>query len=366
MNVIQLSKETSERSETQNWVLEELASSSDFYYAGFEGCNENSSFIVTAILDRASIKVEGDINVLPDSETVKKSIIELEGNSIWGKIQFCHLLGIGFSYILYNYEHQFVLRYEFNNEGFFFRESYSSFEAFSKWIQTIKQWTSKKKYREKNDLPEFDKALRRAGCPWPTNIDCVVYHKTHKPIALIEFQNAKKTKVASHSNNAFFFPNYVFNYQYLKPGQDEQRWRSQEILRLQSRLPHFTIVWSQNEDVVIMKQLDQVTFPDYDHCKNKDAKDAYMKLLHDYYETLIKGGDKQKYYNSICNNTSSYYLNFVGGVMRKHYCYPPLSIESKTLPSIYGERFQPSRRDQFRVFAESIFNKSRQLPFLGF
>ena len=86
MEIVDFRKETSERSERQNWVLDELSASTIFYFSGFEGCNEDSSDVVTAIMDRASISITGDPLILPDIETVIHAIEGIEGKTLRGKI----------------------------------------------------------------------------------------------------------------------------------------------------------------------------------------------------------------------------------------------------------------------------------------
>ena len=355
MLIYQFQKETSERSEMHNWVLSELSASKLYYYAGFEGCNENLDNTCTAILDRASIEVSGNLDDLPSIESVRNVVSELEGVSLSGKINFCNRLGIPFTYILYNYDNEFVLRYEFSLKGTVFRERYNSFQAFSEWIQSIKQWTSGKKYREIADLPEFDKALRRSGCPWPTNIDCVAFSINHTPLAIIEFQNAKTTGVLWHNNNSFFLPYWDSYSKSYKRGRDEQRWRSQDILRLQSELPHLTIVWSQKEDSAIVKLLDTVAFPDYGA---NNVEKVYMKSLNDYRISIEKNPRERKndLYHSIRSRFRTYHLNFNDGHMGTIVNEPPLSFEEKTFPFLYGKRYPASQKGQFRLFFEGILS----------
>lgn len=62
MHILSFRKETSERSETQNWVLAELSASTCFYFVGFEGCNENNEHKVTTVMDRLSIELDGPDN----------------------------------------------------------------------------------------------------------------------------------------------------------------------------------------------------------------------------------------------------------------------------------------------------------------
>lgn len=334
MDITQFRKETSERSERQNWVLDELSASHDFYFAGFEGCNENSSFQATTLLDRSSIDVSGDIDTPPSIEQVKELINSLEGRMLQGKINFCSLLGLPYTYILYNYEHQFVLRYELTDNNPILIERYPSFEAFSRWIQSIKQWVSYKGFRESPDLPEFDKALRRAKCAWPTNVDCIAFSNDDQPVAIIEFQNAKRTGVRNHSNLFYFYPVTDDYYGGFKIGPDEQRWRSQEILRVQSGLPHYTIVWSQKEDIIIVKQLERVTFPDYsDKQKGKSYIFELGKL-----NVALQMRDKtakNKWYSSICAKYSSYQLINDNRIINVAQINPPLNYTRRSFPYLY-------------------------------
>lgn len=337
MDIKSFRKETSERSEHQNWVLEELSGSSVLYFTGFEGCNENSSFQATAILDRSLIDVSGSIDDPPPIEQVIALIESNEGRALQGKINFCSHLGFPYTYVLYNYEHHFVLRYELTDKIPVLREKYISFETFSQWIQSIKQWESYKWFRENPDLPVFDKALREAGCAWPTNIDCVAFNNDHQPVALIEFQNAKKTGVRNHSNIYYFLPVKGY-YGGFKKGPDEQRWRSQEILRVQSGLPHLTIVWSQEEDFVIVKRLEKVVFPDYSDEKKSQTYVQALAMMN----IAIQGKQKDvinQCLQSIGNKYSSYYLSNVDGKVSIVPVNPPLSFTERTFPFIYGHRY---------------------------
>ncbi len=345
MEIISSQKETSERSEEQNWPLLELSASKLFLFSGFEGCNENNNNLVTTLLDRASIKINGDSTSLPTDEEVWSIINSLEGACLQGKIMLCERLGVPYSYILYNYDYSFVLRYTVLIDRVEFEEKYNSFEAFSNWVQTIKGWTSSKDYKEIKDLPEFDKALRTAGCPWPTNIDCVAFDKdTDNPVAIIEFQNAKKTTVRKHMNNSFFLPTSDY------PGKDDQRWRSQEIIRLQSGLPHLTIVWSQNEDSAIVKLLHNVAFPDY------SDDNQYAKALKVFNQQLSKDPLKKRnsFYESIRGKYKSYSLGFYDNKMQTIFNNPPLSFESHTFPFLYGKRLKTLSKTEFLPYIEKL------------
>ena len=285
-------------------------------------------------MDRSSIDVSGSIDTPPPIEQVKGLIDKLEGHMLQGKINFCTLLRLPYTYILYNYEYQFVLRYELMDGNPILIERYPSFEAFSRWIQSIKQWISNKWYRESPDLPEFDKALRRAGCAWPTNVDCIAFSNDNQPVALIEFQNAKKTGVRNHSNLVYFLPIKDVYHGGYKVGPDEQRWRSQEILRVQSGLQHLTIVWSQDEDIIIVKQLYRVTFPDYSDKQKSPLYIFELGKLNTALQNKQKEA-KQQLYASICAKYSSYYLINNNGTVNTIQVNPPLSYKQRSFPYLY-------------------------------
>lgn len=357
MEIVDFRKETSERSERQNWVLDELSASTIFYFSGFEGCNEDSSDVVTAIMDRASISITGDPLILPDIETVIHAIEGIEGKTLRGKINFCKRIGLTYTYILYNYQFEFVLRYEFNDDKLCFMQRYDSFASFSRWIQSIKKWNSGKGYENASDLPLFDIKLREAGCPWPTNIDGVVYDIYHNPVAILEFQNAKKTTVPKHFNNLYFFPDKITPR---KEGKDEQRWKSQEILRLQTCLPHFTIVWSQDEDIVIFKQLYSVSFAN-DYLDNNP--DYYQALVNFQIDLKRTPKDyKKENYARICASFQSYRYRFENGRMNKIISNPPLSCDEYTFPFLYGKRFTPCKKGSVMNSFEAILSQTISCP----
>lgn len=353
MAVLSFRKETSERSETQNWVLTELSVSHNFYFAGFEGCNENNEHKVTVVMDRLSIELDDLDNVNLSVDEVLGIIKASEGDQLNGKIKFCNLLGLPYTYILYCYTNECVWLYELSFDEIILKQTYTSFKEFSTWIQEIKGWKSNKGFRERQDLPVFDIELRKAGCPWPTNIDCIAFSREHNPIAVIEFQNTAKVSVSEHYNNAYYFPRRNNRANEAHVGVDEQRWRSQEILRLQSGLPHYTIVWSKSEDVIIVKKLECVIFPDY---SDPQDSEAYVADLADYGESLLEDPHhiKNVKYNTVRNKYSSYSLDYKLNKMDKESHLPPLNIEDRTFPFIYGHRLGTYKKEVVVQVIEEI------------
>lgn len=346
MNIIKFQKETSERSESSNWVLDELSLSSKYYFSGFEGCNEDDTREVTNIFDRACIEIDGPVDQLPSEDQLLSCVDKLEGTHKIGKLNFCRLLGVPYEYIFYNYSYHFVLRYEVTPTALIYRDKYDSFEAFSQWISSIKRWSSSKAYREFPDLPEFDKVLRRAGCPWPTNIDCIAFDSSNQPIALIEFQNAKNTGVLVHDNNDYFLPRYDPIENVSSPGPDLQRWLSQEILRVQSGLPHFTFVWSQREDTTVIKRLIKVSFPDYENRRNAPLYSLFLAKFNHYRMYYRKDPLFMQLYHKICGDYYSYSLSRVGNNILTVSACPSLSAkkDQRSFPYIYVNKSDPVRK----------------------
>lgn len=167
-------KETSERSDNSNWAKLSLIKNTPYHYEGIEGCNENNNNVVTHLLERARVEYDGNDDMAPSS--VLSEIIELETTPVLiRKINFAKAFGLNLSYVLYCDETEDVWLYEFDSiDNLSLVQTFNSYSDFSNWISTIKGWKSSKPFRERTDLPFFDKALRKAGCAWPTNIDCFI------------------------------------------------------------------------------------------------------------------------------------------------------------------------------------------------
>ena len=196
-------KETSERSDAQNWAKQCLIQSTPFHFDSIEGCNENKQDLVTHLMERARVDYDDKDDMRLDD--ICAAITQLEGDDVLlRKINFAKAFQLNLSYVLYNNETSKVWLYEFEDpKSLKFVQSFETFVAFSEWIATIKNWTSSKPYRERQDLPEFDKELRKAGTAWPTNIDCFISDENNQPIGILEFQNAGKVSVANHCSNEF-------------------------------------------------------------------------------------------------------------------------------------------------------------------
>lgn len=358
MSFYNFRKESSERSDAYNWAKQILINKTDYHYDSIEGCNENNSNKVTLLMERARI----DVNEQREStQETFDQIKSLEGDSLIRKINFAHAFGINLTYYLYNDEKQLVWMFEIlsMNECRFVRK-FDSFKIFSAWIQEQKGWKSTKPYRERKDLPYFDRVLRQYGCAWPTNIDCFISDMNNQPIAILEFQNAKKTKVRDHCNNKHFLCEIrtVDDFGKIHFNDDLRRWQSQEILRVQSGLRLFVITWSQTEETSILKEIRKIVFPLYPNHSSEEMKE----ILHRF--TISPRGSEEhvETWNLILNNFKSYTFQFNGQNMLQRFNQPPLHMHGEmTAPLLYYsyKELLSLRNDLPKKFIELISNKRK-------
>jgi len=329
-------KETSERSDEANWAKSLLINHSGYYLDSIEGCNQNANNTVTHLIERARFD---DIGGEKSSKTdIINQIIALEGKeSLLRKIRFAKCYGLPLSYALYCDETEKVYLLYFHSlvlvEVF---KAFSSYKDFAVWIAEIKGWKSNKPFREMQDLPNFDKALRKAGTPWPTNIDCFISNKENEPVAILEFQNAKNTNVANHCNNDFFLCKMTGTNEwgYTVYHDDIRRWTSQEILRVQSNLRYFIITWAQFQADFILKEVEIITIPHFPYKDGKPYWDYINAYKRDMNKYVTKNKDQVEEKN-IATKYKTYNLKYDDTTMNMVVNEPPLSYKHKTFPSIY-------------------------------
>lgn len=324
-------KESSERSDASNWAKKILVENTGYYFDAIEGCNENSQNIVTHLMERARVDVvEGQ----QSTQDVLNSIISLEGRDVLQrKLNFAMAFHLNLTYVLYCDERELVWVYSITSlTECELTALYNSYKDFSEWIASIKGWKSTKPFRERADLPYFDKVLRKSGCAWPTNIDCFISNQNFQPVAILEFQNAKNTEVLKHCNNEFFLGKLVHFNQYGYPVYDNdiRRWQSQEILRVQSGLRLFIITWAQNSNDFILKEVEVISFPLLPFSKNWNLHSEYQKMMHDYANT-----HDVQLAKTIMGTFTTYKLRFYPPNMLQEFHQPPLSTKDKSFPFIY-------------------------------
>ncbi len=191
-------KETSERSDPSNWAKQLLIDKVNFHLDSIEGCNQNSLNLTTHLIERA--RVDYDDTTKDTIENVGRNILLIEGEDVLNrKVKFAKRFDLPLHYVLYCDETEYVYLFKMEDPAKIeLEKSFGSYKKFSEWIKGIKGWQSSKGFREIEDLPDFDKKLRRAGTAWPTNLDCFVASEDNTPLCIIEFQNANKTAVANH------------------------------------------------------------------------------------------------------------------------------------------------------------------------
>ena len=353
-------KETSERSDASNWAKQSLIQNTRYHFDSIEGCNENDSNIATHLMERARVDFDGnDTNMGVDS--ICLAIIELESEAaLQRKINFARAFRMNLTYVLYNDETQRVWMYEFEQlRTLKYVRKFDSFTAFSSWIAEIKGWKSTKIFREIDDLPLFDKILRKAGTAWPTNIDCFVSDENNKPIAILEFQNAYTTSVIEHCNNEFFLCKQVYTdrYGHAKYHDDIRRWLSQEILRVQSGLRLFIITWAQGQNDFILKEVGRITFPELPFAKDWNKTNSYKRDMHNFVTTK-----KRDYGHKIANTYQSFILRYDHPIMNREVFNPPLSAKNKTFPFIYYSSKQKviGKMEELPTYFENLINNTNQ------
>lgn len=357
MKLTNLRKETSERSDASNWAKQSLISDTPYFYESIEGCNQNTNNVVTHLLERARVdEVEGKST----KQEIINDIIEIEGTeTLQRKINFATLFGINLSYILYCDESESVYHFEFISiTEVNFNKKHNSYKEFADWIAEIKGWKSTKAFREYNDLPHFDKELRKHKTPWPTNIDCFFTDAENNPIGIIEYQNAKDTGVLTHCNNDHFqcriaYEENGYYGSYTVYSDDIRRWTSQEILRVQSGLRLIIVTWSQSNKDFIIKELQSVAIPFF---PEKDGKPIWKEMSR-YKSALnryVLSNRTKENEDIISKNAKTYNLTNDDGAMGSVVNEPILSYGAKTFPSLYYK--SKNKSSENNDFIKSFIN----------
>lgn len=352
MALINFRKESSERSDSSNWT-KDLLLETGFYFESIEGCNQNTDNIVTHLFER--MRVDYDSSVKGTMEDVIKEVINLEGNSVLErKIKFCKCFGINLSYVLYCDETQEVFLFEFESaQSAKFIRKFNTYQDFSNWIKMIKGWSSNKPFRENQDLPFFDRVLRKSGTAWPTNIDCFICDSESNPIGILEFQNANNMLVENHCNNDYFLCKFI-------DSNDIRRWQSQEILRLQSGLRLIIITWSKKENSYKLKEVDKIVFPSFFNNKKQidwNLRKIYIEILNRYVSNKNPQNE-----SIIADNYKSFNMSFnkETHVMTEIINNPILKLEDKTFPSIYYllKSFVEENKEKLIIDFKNLMNKN--------
>jgi len=336
MKIANLQKESSERSDAKNWAKNLLIEKTTYFFESIEGCSQNADNVVTHLFERARFDSNSAQKTI---EEVRSMIVALESAAVLKrKLNFSKLFGIPLSYVLYCNETENVFLFKFESlEKFELVEEFSSYQAFSNWIALIKGWTSKKIFRENNDLPYFDQQLRKHKTAWPTNLDCFFTDENNVPIGIIEYQNADRVGVANHCNNDYLLCKISFKNAsgYTDYHDDIRRWTSQEIIRVQSALRFFIITWSTISEDYILKEIEKIALPYFRNNANgsrdwafsnryKAAMNKYSNTKNDATKLIVANeGMTVIFVRTLLNQ-----INVTTNV-------PPLSLEKQTFPHLY-------------------------------
>ncbi|WP_148311187.1 hypothetical protein [Dehalococcoides mccartyi] len=215
----------------------------------FEGYTvKNSS--VSLLLDRGLFN-KGIKGI--DCNELFKTLDSLSSFKLQAKVRFAKQLNCPYLFYCYSYIDEDCILVELKATAARLLASFETYKAFADWNSKYRDLSMTSRYEE-SGLPRLDLELRKLHSPWPGNLDYVLI-KDEKPRALIEFQRTIKTSVKSHCNNTWFLPTAY------RKG-DVNRWRAIDIIRKQSGLPLFIIVWSADERVVKLKLVDKIIYPE--------------------------------------------------------------------------------------------------------
>jgi hypothetical protein len=244
-----LCRETSERSDAENWTRQAIEEDRRFALVAFEGCNQDASHRTTHLLGRSVFCRTGPGPVR--ASDIAREIVRAEGPAVLADRRLCaERVGVPYEHVVYSYHAKWVSRFAVGDGDAEVQivQRYPAVGEFGGWLQEIKGWRSDKPFRERPDLPWLDRELRKLGTPWPTNIDGFLLRDGH-PAAVLEFQNADRTTVERHCNNDYFT-------------QDRRRWRSLDILRREADLPLVVVTWERGSHAARVKEVVEVRLND--------------------------------------------------------------------------------------------------------
>lgn len=240
--------ETSERADTLNWVKDEILKS-NLDLLAFEGYTVKNS-LVTLLLDRGLFEI--DCHAIEKDELFN-TLLGNQPFQLLTKVDFAKNLSSKYLFFCYSYINENCTLFELTETEAKPYISFNSYKEFADWTKQYRDLVMKSNYEE-SGLPKIDILLRKIGIPWPGNLDYALL-KGQVPTALIEFQRTSKTSVKNHCNNTWFLPSGY------RKG-DVNRWLAIDIIRKQSTLPLFIIVWSVAEKEIKLKLVEKIVYPE--------------------------------------------------------------------------------------------------------
>jgi len=240
--------ETSERGDTLNWV-KDIILKNKLGLLSFEGYTVKNS-LVSLLLDRGCFQIDcANIN----EKELFDTLLNISQFHLKEKIEFSKKLKCHFLFFCYSYLNEKTSIFALSEKEASLLKQFRTYREFAEWTTNYRDLVMKAAYEE-SGLPNIDVALRKLGIPWPGNLDYVLL-KEQVPVALIEFQRTAKLPVKDHCNNTWFLPSGY------RKG-DVNRWRAIDIIRKQSKLPLFVIVWSTKEKCIKLKLVEKIVYPE--------------------------------------------------------------------------------------------------------
>jgi len=275
--------ESSERSDGLNRVKKHLEDKG-YKVLAFEGYTVKND-AVSLLLDRFAFETRKEIY---STAEIFNLIKDYMGDDYDYKLRFAHDNGIRWYTLCYQYPDKSFLIEPKTNEVERIK-IFKSFEEFGTWTYMYRDMNMKSRYEE-DGLPQIDKILRKNKTPWPGNLDGLLVYK-NEFIILLEYQRTSIKKVKDHSNNEYFLPNG-------RRKGDVNRWKVAEMISKSTKLPIMIIVWSDKEEVIRLKMIEKIVYPN--ETNKSDAGLVY------YFDELINKDDIEDQLNHICENIAEY------------------------------------------------------------
>ncbi len=234
--------------EAKNWVYESLLKKGIPLYP-VEGYSVRGN-IVTALFERrkSTIRV-GEWTELQ----ICKWFETKEDKDPWlARIVLARSLNVPLYLLLWQDggENFWLLSVDAKDEGQIVvvnKKLFNSCEDLAQWMSSLKGIHVSKGFVEPGRLSSIDQCLRRHGVPWPGNLDGFLLNKIAKEVeAIFEFSRTRKFPVKSHDLNLYF-------------SKDINRWKPLDILRQSLNVPLYVVVWSSDEKIVKLHEVQNVT-----------------------------------------------------------------------------------------------------------
>jgi len=130
------------------------------------------------------------------------------------------------------------VRWEANEVTVPWGRAFGNCERLANWLGQLKGQQVRKPFMTRGRLARIDRCLRKAGVPWPGNLDGVIVDpESGEVLGLIEYSRTRRTRVEDHDVNQYF-------------ERDHHRWRPLDVLRRGLGVPLLIVIWHSRQQVV--------------------------------------------------------------------------------------------------------------------